>query len=196
MPEYYVKRVQQPVWESVPAVTLTHAPWLNPNAVAAQAQLCHDTQNLYLRMTARENPIRATLTEPLAQVCQDSCLEFFLAPVADDARYLNFECNPLGTLYLGFGAQRDTRVRQLVRDVGMFHIAPFETDDGWGLTMQIPLSFLRLYFPNLELTGHAACNFYKCGDETASPHYLSWAPLSSDTPDFHRRWDFGTLIFE
>ena len=30
-------------------------------------------------------------------------------------------------------------------------------------------------------------NFYKCGDKTAHPHYVSWAPINTPQPDFHRR---------
>ena len=46
------------------------------------------------------------------------------------------------------------------------------------------------------LRGEAAGNFYKCGDRTETPHYLAWAKLSCDHPDYHRRQDFGTLRFE
>ena len=50
-------------------------------------------------------------------------------------------------------------------------------------------------FCGYELAGEGACNFYKCGDLTEIPHYLAWAPLSCDTPDYHRRQDFGCLKF-
>ena len=36
-------------------------------------------------------------------------------------------------------------------------------------------------------------NFYKCGDETPAEHYLSWHPITSAGPDFHRPECFGTL---
>ena len=193
--QYDVLAVEQPLWEAVPALTLKHAPWLEANSVSATAQLCHSADTLFLRMEAREAPVVATLTGLLDPVCCDSCLEFFLAPLPGDQRYLNFEVNPLGTLCLGFGAQRPTRVRQVVKNPGMFRIEPFFTPDGWGFTMEIPLHFLRLYFPEATLSGSAACNFYKCGDKTPSPHFLAWSPLSSDTPDFHRRQDSGTLNF-
>jgi len=29
-------------------------------------------------------------------------------------------------------------------------------------------------------------NFYKCGDELPLPHYLSWNPIYTETPDFYR----------
>lgn len=196
MKEYIIRNVSKPDWTAVPVLTLSHAPWLTPNSVTAQAQLYHDGSALHLRMEAREAPIRATHTGPLDPVCTDSCLEFFFAPCAGDQRYLNFECNPLGTLCLGFGAQRKTRVRQVVKDVSLFSIRPFFTDGGWGLTMSIPFSFLQMYFPAFTGAGEAAGNFYKCGDQTPSPHFLAWNPLTSDTPDFHRRQDFGKLILE
>ena len=196
MMEYRVVRMDCPDWNKIEPLELHHTPWLVPNEVRAWAQACHDGENLYIRMTAKENHIRATLTGTLDQVCNDSCLEFFFAPVESDKRYFNFECNPLGTLYLGFGAERPTRVRQIVKNTAMFSIQPFTTEDGWGITYRIPGDFLRVYFPDFRFEGTAAGNFYKCGDETVVPHYLAWSPLTSDNPDYHRRWDFGTLVFE
>jgi len=196
-PIYTVLRMAEPDWERIPAVELTHAPWLEPCAVTARARLCHDGETLWVRMEAEEADIRAELTGKLDPVCADSCLEFFLAPKADDDRYFNFEWNPLGTLCLGFGAERPTRVRQVVKDAErLFRPRPFRTETGWGITFRVPLTFLRLYLPDCAFEGEAACNFYKCGDATAEPHYLAWAPLTCDTPDFHRRQDFGRLLFE
>ena len=127
-------------------------------------------------------------------VCRDSCLEFFLAPDVNDARYFNIEWNPVGNIYLGFGAERRTRVRQIVADpVTLFDAKPYRTADGWGITYSIPESFIRLYFPDFHLGQDMMGNLYKCGDCTAVPHYLAWMPLSCDTPDFHRRQDFGLL---
>ena len=194
---YTVVKMQKPDWAHVPSVTLNHTPWLAPCDIAATAQACHDGEKLHVRMTAKESAIRATLTGPLEQVCNDSCLEFFFAPCLGDARYFNFEWNPLGTLYLGFGAERKTRVRQVVRSAQeLFAPKPFETEDGWGIEFSIPASFIRLYVPGFALSGEAACNFYKCGDKTEIQHYLAWAPLTSEKPDYHRRQDFGLLKFE
>ena len=197
MAEYLVKRVAKLEWAGIPWVELTHTGWLEPCAISARARLCHDGEKLYVCLEAREAPIRATLTGKLEQVCDDSCLEFFFAPKVGDKRYFNFEWNPLGTLYLGFGAERPTRVRQLVKKPEeLFQPEPFRTEQGWGIQFQIPAAFLALYFPEYDLKGEAAGNFYKCGDRTETVHYLAWSPLSSSTPDYHRRQDFGILRFE
>lgn len=196
MSSYTILHQSQPDWSRIPAVQLQETGWLTPAGIFACAQLCYDDAALYVRMEAAETPVRATLTDPLSQVCNDSCLEFFFAPDIADARYINFEFNALGTMYLGFGAARPTRVRQIVKKPDeLFAATPFTTDKGWGICWKIPFSFIRLYFPAFAPAGDCAANFYKCGDETAQPHYLSWAPMSCEVPDFHRRQDFGTLHF-
>ena len=194
---YTVKKVTAPCWENIEAVELVHQPWLEPCDISAKAQLCHDGENLYVRMEAKEKNIRATLTGALDQVCNDSCLEFFFAPKADDARYFNFEWNKLCNAYVGFGAERKTRARQILKNPGdVFKPVSADTKEGWAIEYKIPLSFIRMYMPDADFAGQAACNFYKCGDETEIQHYLAWAPLTSEKPDYHRRWDFGTLVFE
>jgi len=197
MKSYIVKRVLAPDWKSCEKAELAHQPWLEPCAIRAWAQLCHDGENLHVRLEAEEEHIRATLTGTLDQVCNDSCLEFFYAPLPGDRRYLNFELNKLGTAYVGFGAERRTRARLILKDPkGLLDPRPFDTEKGWGVEFRVPLSFVRMFFPEAAFAGEAAGNFYKCGDETVVPHYLAWSPLSSEKPDYHRRGDFGTLVFE
>ena len=194
---YRVARVSAPDWKNIEAAELAHQPWLAPCDIEAKAQLCHDGENLYVRMEAKEEKIRAELTGALDQVCNDSCMEFFFAPKMDDARYFNFEWNKLCNAYVGFGAERKTRVRQILKKPNdVFMPKSFNTPDGWAIEYRIPLSFIRMYVPEFAFEGEAASNFYKCGDMTEIPHYLAWAPLSSEKPDYHRRWDFGTLAFE
>ena len=194
---YKVAHVQQLDWEKIEAVELVHQNWLAPCDIAAKAQLCHDGENLYVRMTAKEENIRATLTGALDQICNDSCLEFFFAPLMQDGRYFNFEWNKLCSAYVGFGGERKTRVRQIFKSVqDVFAPQSFDTADGWGIAYKVPKAFIQMYMPGFEFKGEAACNFYKCGDETQTQHYLAWAPLTSEKPDYHRRWDFGTLVFE
>lgn len=197
MERYTILYQSAPNWDIVPAVELRHTGWLDEAPVRAWAQLCSDDTALWVRMEAEESPVRAALSGPLAEVWNDSCLEFFLAPDPSDSRYLNFEFNPLGSLYLGFGSTRPTRVRQIVNDKeALFQPEPFFTEKGWGIVFRIPFDFIRNYFPDFQNRGEMAGNFYKCGDLTLQPHYLSWMTMHTDTPDFHRRQDFGALYFE
>lgn len=194
--EYTIIYQETPNWQTVPKLTIENIPWYEPTEIKAWAQVCHNENTLFLRMEAEEKNIRAEETELLSQVCNDSCLEFFFAPMKEDPRYLNFEWNPIGTLYLGFGAGRPTRVRQIPKDPQeLFCPVPFQTEQGWGIEFQIPLEFVQRYFPEAGFTGEAAANFYKCGDKTVAPHYKAWNPIAENHLDFHRRWDFGKLIF-
>ena len=197
MKPYHVVRTDKPDWNAVEKVELTHQPWLTPCAIRAWAQLCHDEAYLYIRMEAEEANIRATLTGLLDAVCTDSCMEFFFAPCAGDKRYFNFEWNKLGALNFGFGAERATRVRQIVKDAdALFAPKTFDTEKGWGIEYRVPKALVSMYFPEAAFDGEAAGNFYKCGDLTEKEHYMAWAPMTSEKPDFHRRGDFGMLIFE
>ena len=42
----------------------------------------------------------------------------------------------------------------------------------------------------------ATANFMKCGDETSDPHFVTWAPIATENPDYHRPEFFGVLEFE
>jgi hypothetical protein len=42
----------------------------------------------------------------------------------------------------------------------------------------------------------ATANFYKCGDETAVAHYVTWNPIKTVNPDYHRPEYFGKVTFE
>lgn len=72
---------------------------------------------------------------------------------------------------------------------------PFEEKKGnfnWTLTVEIPFKLLGIDPDNLPASIKA--NFYKCGDETSVPHYVSWSPIEVENPDFHRPEFFGELV--
>ena len=194
MNEYTALRMETPDRNAVPTVRMEHTGWLKANQVAAQAQACHDGRNLYVRLEAREQEIRCREQGELAMVCLDSCLECFFAPVAGNGRYFNFEFNPKGDHYFGFGLEGTARAR-ILPDPDWFCIRPFTTETGWGVTFRVPLEFVQIYLPEARFEGEAAINFYKCGDKTSVPHYLSWAEMDRDLIDFHIRDRFGRLIF-
>ena len=184
-----------PDWDSIPFLSADEVQWLPDAGIRMQAQLCYDAEKLYVRERAWEQHIRAEQTSPLAAVCEDSCMEFFFRPEGEE-RYINFECNPKGCLYLGFGYGRNNSVR-LLPPAETFAVKTAVYKDGWELRYELPLAFLRLFYPALRLKSGLRlwANCYKCGDKTLQPHYLAWNPLTSETPDFHRPEDFGLMIF-
>ncbi|SFD97001.1 Carbohydrate-binding family 9 [Paenibacillus catalpae] len=137
-------------------------------------------------------------------VYQDSCVEFFLQPLpAQDDRYLNFELNAAGMLLLEIGEQGQKRKRILPEATSQFGIRtalglwnPECRRMYWELNLRIPFAFIKYWFPDFKAESGTVMrgNFYKCGDLTPAPHYLSWSPVQSDTPNFHRSDSFGTLV--
>lgn len=184
-------------WSRVPLLAIDNLCWTPEIDISATAQICYDAEALYLRLAARESAIRAQHTGPLGMPCEDSCLEFFFSPIPGDSRYLNFEFNPNGCLYLGIGSCIQDLVRLIPDSSNPFDPKPQRIDGGWEIVYQIPVSFVRRFFPEFAPVsgGTIRANFYKCGDLTPQEHYLSWNPMSCDTPAFHRPCDFGLLTF-
>ena len=186
---------ETPDWNAVPELEVSEVLWLPDCGIRAFGRFCYNAESLHVRLRAVEENIRAEYTAPLSRVCEDSCLEFFFMPEKDD-RYFNFEINPNGCPYVGFGRSRQDRAVLYRRDAKqLFAIRTQKTPDGWEAAYRLPLSFLRLFWPDFSFTGSLRANVYKCGEKTAREHYLSWNPCSSETPDFHRPADFGVMTF-
>jgi hypothetical protein len=64
----------------------------------------------------------------------------------------------------------------------------------WRVGVVIPFELIGVDPENLPESIRA--NFYKCGDKTAHPHYLSWSPIETPKPDFHRPEFFGELLLK
>ena len=181
--------------DAVPELEADRILWLPDCGVRAFGRFCYDPANLYVRLWAVEKNIRAEYTAPLSPVHLDSCLEFFFMREGD-SRYFNFEINPNGCLHIGYGSGRQNRSVVSPSGADPFRIRTERTPDGWAASWQIPLSFLRLFRPDFAFAEKLRANVYKCGDLTEQEHYLSWNPVISAEPDFHRPQDFGIMTFE
>lgn len=182
------------IWDHVPSLSLDFYPWQEyaayKPATTAKLILCGD--RLAVRMQTDEKPLLARAVHMNDDVFLDSCMEFFIQPDITDQRYINFELNPKGTLLLGIGPDRATRKR-VFTDPGRFRIATRCEENLWTLYWEIPFDFLR-EFGFQEIGGNFRGNFYKCGDETGSPHYGCWNPVRLPAPDFHVPAFFGDFI--
>lgn len=184
-------------WTEVPVISIDNHLQEESVDISATAQICYDEQALYLRLAAKEKNIRAEYTGLLDQPCQDSCLEFFFSPIEGDSRYFNIEFNPNHCVYLGIGSGVNDLVRLIPQDDVLSPQAN-RTSDGWEITYQVPVSFIRRFFPVFtpESGKTIRANFYKCGDYTETPHYLCWNLITGEKISFHRPCDFGLLTFE
>lgn len=194
---YAVSRVSGlPDWGSVPSVPIGRVLWTEDFGIRARGQLCHDGENLFVRLSAVEKEIRAEYTEPLSPVYEDSCLEFFFQLGGSD-NYFNFEANPNGCMIIQFGPDKTDRVTLYREDAETyFDIHTARTADGWEICYRIPLAFIRLFDPSAKFEGEWKANMYKCGNKTVNRHYLSWTRIVLDRPNFHCPEYFGTIVFQ
>lgn len=186
----------RPDWNLIPAVSLDRHLWSDVRSIVPQAQAAWDEEGLYVRLAVTEPDILQRFTGPLDPVCQDSCLEFFFCPQPDGDRYFNFEVNPNGALYVGYGKPGGNRCRLYRENLGeILQVTPFSQPGGWGVELKIPVSFVRIFVPEFSLLSGSIlrANFYKCGDETVQPHFIAWNPVDLPNPCFHCPEFFGQL---
>jgi hypothetical protein len=135
-------------------------------------------------------------------VCQDSCIEWFFS--INGVGYYNFEFNPIGAFTIMKGDTRKNRysfkAHELpgLRFLGSEGHEPFDAKPGeqpWKAWMVIPYNICDTHVEQLRSSSLKA-NFYKCGDALPTRHYLSWAPIATENPDFHRPEFFKELILE
>lgn len=162
--------------------------------------IAHTGKNLYIDFFVRCNYLRACNYTNQSPVSQDSCVEFFVSPTSD-SHYWNFEFNCIGAINASHRSERHNPTRlnadelnRVIR-VASCGTKPFCEMEGifsWNLLVKIPLDLIGVKYQGVpfKMTG----NFYKCASATSAPHYLSWNPINSPNPDFHRPDDFGEII--
>lgn len=185
-------------YRGLDALDIALYPWGGNYRPEAHARVGWNENGLIVLMYANEADIRADERQTGGRVCEDSCLEFFLAPFPDaDARYLNVEINPIGTAHIGLGAGRpDRRVwRALPEGFTIAHSS--HQKSWWAVSYRIPAAFLaQIYAGRTFKSGSVLrANFYKC-DESIHPHFGCWNRVEAPQPDFHRPECFGYLVME
>jgi len=191
------RAAQNPDWSTIPVLPIDYLNWTDPVDISAWAQICCTDDALWIREGARETAIRAEDTDVLGMPCRDSCLEFFFCPIPGDMRYFNFEFNPNRCLYLGVGSGPADLMRLVVNSDELFQPQVERDAEGWTITYRVPFSFVRRLFPEFSAEAGVSirANFYKCGDFTPVPHYLSWNPMDPVEMQFHKPENFGELTF-
>lgn len=176
-----------------------------PYAPEVSFRMFHTGDRLMLRFDVAENYTAALVTEDNGQVWTDSCVEFFIAP--DEGLYYNFETTCIGRMLLAGRKSRNEDLQyapaEVLASVKRFPTYPFgepfaerEGDNRWSLTLAIPPQALFRHALTDWSGFTARMNLYKCGDKLSHPHFLSWRPIQTESPDFHRPEFFEEVTFE
>lgn len=173
-----------------------------PYKPSAAVRVARSESHLVIFYDVKGLDLRAAALEDNGPVWEDSCCEFFVSHLTDGT-YYNFELNCIGTL---LAAKRRSRtdadmfspdaLARIIRHSSLERKVYEENDriHAWSTALCIPFDLIGLDTGNLPSAIRA--NFYKCGDLTAHPHYLSWNRIAIPAPDFHRPDHFGELVFK
>lgn len=171
-----------------------------PHRPLVCAYLGYDAAALYLHYVVAGEDLRTLSPGDGNYVHEDSCVEFFMQREAGPA-YINFEFNAAAVCYAAHHASPKESV--LLSPEEFASIERWATYQGqhgleltdkhyWELTVAIP--WQTMGYADGYLPDRLRANLYKCGDKTAHPHFLSWAPIEEPQPAFHRPQFFGELI--
>jgi len=173
-----------------------------PYKPLTEFNLLRSDESLFLRFNVRGNVLKAVYADDQSPVHKDSCVEFF-CQLPDSEYYTNFEFNCIGTCSASRRKGRNDDVQAFSKaemltikrlpSIGRRAFNEMQGNFEWDLTIEIPFILIGIDQKNLPEKIHA--NFYKCADDTDSPHFVSWSPITTEQPDFHRPEFFGELEF-
>ena len=198
MKKYTAKRVTSPMsitderWSNT-SVGALDAVWEDyyPSPYKTEFRLVHSEDGITVKMSTTEWPLRVDCVSRNQEVCEDSCMEFFLTPNSHDADYFNIEVNAIGISLVGIGPGRSPRKKLNIKNSGIEIQTLIHPEEGWELMYTVPYSYIKGFFNDVERTMRA--NFYKIGNSTAKKHYSVWNELELEMPDFHRPEFFGVI---
>ena len=173
-----------------------------PYAPEMKFRIAHSGDYIIINYKVKEKAVRAVAETDNGNVWEDSCCEFFFSPAADNM-YYNIESNCAGKILFESGDTRHGRKRYPLTTVaqikrwsslgdGVFEERP--VSDVWEMSLMIPVSMFEGVGNLSGMKSHA--NFYKCGDKLTTPHFVTWNPVHTEKPDYHRPEFFGEIIFE
>ena len=150
-----------------------------------------------LQMTCMESEPLAVYKNFDDPVWKDSCLEFFASFNNASPLYMNLEMNSAGAFLMGIRTSRENK-RSAAEIVALPPVKATKDEGFWRVEYMISFEIIEKLFGKTELKSGSVFkgNFYKCGDDTAVPHFGSWAPIGTEKPDFHRPEYFGELVIE
>lgn len=182
-------------WDEVPKAMVDKYGWGYEYAPLCYARgvYAEDT-GLVVKLTCHEENPRATLTEFMDDVCNDSCMEFFFA--GDDPEdYANLEFNALGTQHTSLRKGEEKGSIDKFTEIPNAEAKIY--DDRWELTLTLtPKNVFDITGKELARGAVFHGNFYKCGDQCEQLHYGMWSEVKTEKPSFHQPQFFGELIVE
>ena len=199
-----------PVWGAVEAIEIKNFMGIEPeHKPRTEAKVLYDDEFIYVIFRVEDNFVRAVAERNYDKVWEDSCVEFFFTPGEDiSGGYFNFEMNCGGTFLFCHQSSRGRDVKRFSEEelggIKIYHseekiVEPEkQKPTAWVVEYGVPIDILKK-FSEVARPGSVVnwrANFYKCGDKTSKPHWLTWSVVDFPEPNFHLPEFFGWLEFE
>ena len=196
---YKVKKVDKKLteindnlWDIAEVAEVSLDNWgKNEYAPKMTARILYSDYGLHVKMTTDEDNLVARERKQNGDIYLDSCMEFFFSGNEESPYYFNFEFNPYGNIYI---STRKSRLDFYFPEVDRFYfeVQSYVAPEEWTIMFTVPFDFI-----DKEHGAHTKRfkgNFYKCGG--TRQHYLTYYPVGTAEPDFHRPEYFGDFELE
>lgn len=166
--------------------------------------VAHNRTNLLIHYRVTEKRTLGTIVNDMHAVFEDSCCEFFCMNEGDSL-YYNIESNCIGTMLMACGTDRYNRSHIPVKNLqsidrwaslGRDSIGLIEQETHWEIALTVPITaFWRHNYSTLSDKTFLV-NVYNCVGKIGDRQYVTWNPIDTPKPDFHRTEYFRRLYFE
>ncbi|MDR2496136.1 MAG: hypothetical protein LBD21_03325 [Tannerellaceae bacterium] len=172
-----------------------------PYMPVAVFDIARGDDSLFIRFFVKGMSLKATCEADGSPVYTDSCVEFFMQRPGERT-YRNFEFNCIGVCDASRRVSKTEKAsisQAEYASISRYSSLPTEAFEeikgihAWELTVAIPFRVMDIE-PG-HLPEKISANFYHCADGTELPRFISWNPIHTPAPDFHRPEFFGELHF-
>ena len=198
------------IWGKVRPLDIRNPMGPKPRYVPkAKAKVLYDSDFVYVIFRVEDMYVRATAQKHQDPVFIDSCVEFFFTPGTNILEgYFNIEVNCGGTVVSRHQTAPKTNPQPLtegeIEMLKIFHTEPKMVEPErqqpttWLIEYRVPYDVLERRCPVIRPAAGVKwrANFYKCGDKTSNPHWLTWSKVDFPEPRFHMPEFFGELEFK
>ena len=204
----YVEGIENLSWDrledtmrhksAMAAIDSVNWPEAYPYAPECSVRIARGDSHLAVMSDVTGKDLRAVEMSDNGRSWEDSCCEVFLS--ADGKTYFNIEVTCIGSVLIKKGTERQGRITLPMEEVAKvrrwssLERKSYDISGGdhhWTIMVLIPFTVIELN--PADLPDALFGNFYKCGDLTAHPHFVSWNPIDVPAPDFHRPEFFGKI---
>ena len=196
-------------WKNILPLSLTNTLINRPSFLPrTEVKIMYNEENIYGIFKVEDKFIRSVNSEINSPVSNDSCVEFFFTPETDTTLgYFNLEINAGGTPLIRYQKKQNIGKVEFdiedIKNIQIAHSLPNIVEPEiivlttWTVEYQIPIKVLGKYFKIMKPKSGVKwrANFYKCGNNTSNPHYLTWNKVNHPTPNFHMPEFFGEIEF-